>query len=258
MKPARQVSDTDGAGALGLAQWTLALAAATVVVWAAGRTNLAGPSLGAPGTWRTWVATTDPVVTALALARLAALAVAAYAWVLTIAGLGLRMVHAQGLVRNLDRLTPAVIRRCLSAALSATVATATFTVSGSAPALAQVPPATATSVPTDMVRPVPRVTMHRLAPDTAPESATPESAGPDSTVADEPAEPGRRWTVAPGQSFWSIAEHVVGAARPDPPSEGEVAVYWLRVIAANRHELAHRANPDLIFPGQVFVLPPLG
>jgi nucleoid-associated protein YgaU len=42
-----------------------------------------------------------------------------------------------------------------------------------------------------------------------------------------------------------------GAANDD----GEVVRYWLRLIEANTDRLADPANPDLIFPGQVFALP---
>lgn len=64
------------------------------------------------------------------------------------------------------------------------------------------------------------------------------------------------WTVRPGDSLWSIAQaHVAtpGAAGPD---EIEVATYWVRLIAANRDRLVQPSNPDLIFAGQVLVLPP--
>jgi nucleoid-associated protein YgaU len=31
--------------------------------------------------------------------------------------------------------------------------------------------------------------------------------------------------------------------------------YWTGLIAVNGSRLAHRDDPDLVFPGQVFVLP---
>jgi nucleoid-associated protein YgaU len=40
------------------------------------------------------------------------------------------------------------------------------------------------------------------------------------------------------------------------PSDAEVDDYWTRLIAANRDRLAHGDDPDLVFPGQVFDLPP--
>jgi nucleoid-associated protein YgaU len=34
-----------------------------------------------------------------------------------------------------------------------------------------------------------------------------------------------------------------------------VAPYWQRLVEANRPALADPANPDLVFPGQVFTVP---
>jgi nucleoid-associated protein YgaU len=70
-------------------------------------------------------------------------------------------------------------------------------------------------------------------------------------VADVPAPAVDEWVVAPGESFWSIAEEVVG----DAPA-GDVETYWRSLIEANRDRLVS-PSPDLIRPGQVFVLPPV-
>jgi nucleoid-associated protein YgaU len=61
--------------------------------------------------------------------------------------------------------------------------------------------------------------------------------------------------VEPGDHLWKISQahldHVLGrAAGPD-----EVAPYWRGVIDANRDGL-RSSDPDLIFPGEVIVLPP--
>ena len=71
-----------------------------------------------------------------------------------------------------------------------------------------------------------------------------------------PAAP-RTWTVAPGQHLWSISSAVLADALGRPPSDPEVVPYWRRVIEANRTRLADPANADLLFPGQVLVVPPL-
>ena len=63
------------------------------------------------------------------------------------------------------------------------------------------------------------------------------------------------WTVRSGDHFWSIAEEVVANALERPPTDAEVARYWLQLIEANRARLVHPAVPDLIYPGQEFVLP---
>ncbi|MDQ2826434.1 MAG: hypothetical protein M3Y04_05685, partial [Actinomycetota bacterium] len=64
-----------------------------------------------------------------------------------------------------------------------------------------------------------------------------------------------RWTVAPGQCFWSIAESVLSTHLGRSPTDAEIVPYWERLIDANRAELAHWDNADLIFPGQVFAVP---
>lgn len=66
-----------------------------------------------------------------------------------------------------------------------------------------------------------------------------------------PAPQGRLHTVQPGEHFWGIAERTV--------AEGELEIgvteYWQRLIDLNRAGLVDPDNPDLIFPGQVLVLP---
>ena len=63
------------------------------------------------------------------------------------------------------------------------------------------------------------------------------------------------YTVRRGDNFWSIAARTLGARRAIAPSEAEIAQYWLRLIDANRSRLVDAHNPDLIFTGQLFVLP---
>ena len=52
-----------------------------------------------------------------------------------------------------------------------------------------------------------------------------------------------------------MAEHVLRDALHREPTDAEVVPYWRELIAANRDRLRDRDNPDLVFPGQVFVLP---
>ena len=59
--------------------------------------------------------------------------------------------------------------------------------------------------------------------------------------------------VTPGDSFWSLAVDTV------VESGHAVAVddYWRRLVELNRSRLVDPANPDLLYPGQVLVLPPI-
>jgi len=60
--------------------------------------------------------------------------------------------------------------------------------------------------------------------------------------------------LAPARSGWfrSVGLWANSGALP---TDAEIVPYWRRLIEANRSELAHRDNPDLIFPAQVFVVP---
>ena len=64
------------------------------------------------------------------------------------------------------------------------------------------------------------------------------------------------YTVVPGDNFWAIAKAQVAAKTGQEPSEAEVASYWVKLIDANRSSI-RSGDPDLIFPGEVFTLPPV-
>ena len=61
------------------------------------------------------------------------------------------------------------------------------------------------------------------------------------------------WTVRRGDNFWEIARVAIAATTPDPTSR-TVAPYWRSLINANRDRFA--GNPNLIYAGEVFVIPP--
>jgi len=65
--------------------------------------------------------------------------------------------------------------------------------------------------------------------------------------------------VVQGDNLWTISrDHLaaVGNRRPSDLSDHEIATYWLRVIAVNRSSL-RSGNPDVIFPGELIMLPPV-
>ncbi|HEY8543828.1 MAG TPA: LysM domain-containing protein [Acidimicrobiales bacterium] len=79
-----------------------------------------------------------------------------------------------------------------------------------------------------------------------PAGTTPPSGGePAAIVVDD----NEVWVVRTGDSFWSIAEDVVGVGP-------RTHAYWEQLIAANRSRLAVPDQPDLLFPGQRLTLPP--
>ena len=62
-------------------------------------------------------------------------------------------------------------------------------------------------------------------------------------------------TVRRGDHVWSLSErHLVRVLGRSDLGEHEIARYWVRVIEANRYTL-RSGNPDLIYPGEIIVLP---
>jgi len=92
----------------------------------------------------------------------------------------------------------------------------------------------------------------RSAAPTAETSTHDADSGPDADAS--AAGPQEAWIVELGDSFWSIAEDVLGATVGD----AVVDRYWRRLVAANRDGLLDPGNPDLLVPGQRLLLPPPG
>jgi hypothetical protein len=65
------------------------------------------------------------------------------------------------------------------------------------------------------------------------------------------------WLVGPGDDLWSIADRALVTAWGRQPTVGEVAGYWVEVIALNRSRLPQPDDPGLIFPGDQIALPPV-
>ena len=264
---------TDRPAALG--GLVVAVAGVTVVLHAAGSAGLGAPPLARPAQWAAWVSGRDPLLTVMALVRLVGLAVAWYLLVTTVLGLAVRLLPAPRLVPLANRFTLPAVRRLLVSAAGVTLA------SGVSPSLAlppglqlpaavarpapsqaaaaghlQTPPPTTTAAPAspDPGQPPPTLTMRLLPPDGSP----PREASPRRPPEPSAPGPGREsWQVRPGECFWSIAEDVLVRARGRPVSDAEVVAYWRTLIEANRDALVDRANPDLVFPGQVFSVPPV-
>lgn len=93
------------------------------------------------------------------------------------------------------------------------------------------------------------------APASATPSAVPTTTTPPPAASGALAPTGSATvTVQPGDNFWRIAERVE-AARGSPPTTAAVHAYWVDLVQINHDRLAHGDDPNLIFAGQVFVLP---
>lgn len=89
-------------------------------------------------------------------------------------------------------------------------------------------------------------------PGPAPDPASGPPAPPPAATS-----PLRTHTVQPGEHFWSIAATSLADHLGRTPTTGEVAGYWVRVVAANRRAVPS-GDVHLLHPGEVYALPPLG
>ena len=94
-----------------------------------------------------------------------------------------------------------------------------------------------------------------------PADATVETAAPP---ADDPGRAGPEddglatTVVERGDDLWSISEARLEVDLEREAADPEVAPYWRTVIDANQDRFIQPGNPNLIYPGQVLVLPSTG
>jgi hypothetical protein len=224
----------------------------------------------------------------MALVRLAALVGAAYllvAVVLELAAATTAHRRAPDRPDRLDRLVHPAARRLVRALAGIGLATSVTAAALVGPAAATTPlgrVAHAATAPPVMRRldPAPDPappgtppTMRRLdgAPTTIPTSTTsttstttsppPTTPPPISGSADSgstPSPPSATWTIAPGDHLWHVAEATLTAATGQVPDDAETERYLVRLIDRNRSVLIVPGDADLVRPGQVFALPPVG
>lgn len=216
---------------------------------------LAPPPLSDPSGLGRWLDARLPAEAAFAVVRLAALALAWYLLAATVAGALARLSGAASAVRLADAVSIPAVRRVVGGAVGLSMLAG----AGAPPALA----AHATTGTAGGPPPTMRVLSGAQAPPAAP-GATEPGRGGAAAAPDQPGPgaggPGATagtWTVGPGDHLWGVAERALAGAWGRPPSDGEVDPYWRAVIEANRDRLRDPANPDLVFAGQVLVLPPV-
>ena len=94
----------------------------------------------------------------------------------------------------------------------------------------------------------PAVPPPQLPPDSAPSPIEPPFNARPVTAAEIEV------VVRSGDHMWALAEQRLSDVQGRGASDSEVALYWLRVIAANLPRI-RSDDPDLIYPGEVLVLP---
>jgi nucleoid-associated protein YgaU len=68
---------------------------------------------------------------------------------------------------------------------------------------------------------------------------------------------GATWDTAPGDNLWHIAEETLRSTWNRDPTNTEIARYWQQLLHANHSHMSNPDDPDLIYPGQHFDLPPI-
>lgn len=168
-------------------------------------------------------------------ARLIGLGLAWWLLAATLLSVARRAVPACRTTAALDIFTPVSLRRALDRAVAVGIG-ASLGIASFHPAGAATPDVPVPRVPT----PAASTTTPR-----APVSPAPATA---------PGATGAIVVVRAGDNLWIIAARALRAS--DHTAAGAVAPYWHRVVAANASTLRSR-DPNLIFPGERVVLPPI-
>jgi len=229
-----------------LVAWVVLLAGVLGVLHVLGRGPLRAPPVTRPGALAAWLDHESAAPLAFSAVRLAAMGLAWYLLATTLAGLVARLAGSARWSAAVDACSPGVVRRLVHGAAGLSVGA---TITGT-PAAAW---AAVDGQPTP-ASPVPIMRQLPSDPSSAPVAAPPATA-PPATAPPATASPAS-WVIRPGDNLWSVALTTLARARGWAPTDAEVDRYWAGLIAANRARLANREDPDLVFPGQVFQLPP--
>lgn len=234
--------------------WLSLLVAVLVVFTALGSGVLGPPPLAEPGAWGTWAAQRGPTEVVFALLRLGVVVVAWYLLGVSVIGVAVRLLRLTRLVRLTDVVTVPAVRRLLQGALGLGLATAAVA-AGSAPGHIPGPVAAVAQAaePTGGAE----LTMRPLGT-RGTANAVMRQIGPPGHapwVQREEVAPEQAHEVRPGEHLWGIAETTLARAWGREATDAEVEPYWRELVARNREALADPANPDLVYPGQVFRLP---
>lgn len=190
-----------------------------------------------------WLATTDLETALAGLARVVALAIIGWIGLTSLAYATARLI---GIRHPLRWLSVGPLRRAIDTLVAGSLilGTMTTTTLPAAAAVAPIPPSVESTT-----EPVSDLTL--TDPAYIPIPAGGEGAAPDrSAIESAPT----TVTVAPGDNLWNLARDRLTTVRGRPPTDHDTFVYWRKVIETNRDGL-RSGDPDLIFPGEVIVLP---
>ncbi|MEJ7584497.1 MAG: hypothetical protein WKF43_10535 [Acidimicrobiales bacterium] len=241
--------------------WTAGVVASLMVLQRLGSGDLSAPPVTDRDRLQVWMEQRGAITAAFALLRLVAVVVAWYLLAATIVGLLARASRVPGLVTLADAATVPALRRLFGAVagLGLTASAATLVINSThvenrTAAMTDEGWAAQAALVIERLPDGSSLVIERH-PDDDDDggngTATMRVLG--APAATPP--PTAAWTTAAGDHLWHIAEATLAEAWGRPPTDTEVLPYWQSVVEANRSRLADRANPDLIYPGQVFDLP---
>ncbi len=242
-----------------------AAAAAAALVACGGA--LPFPTDAHPTALMSWARSVGPAVACFTGLR--ALGWLLLAWLVLTGALGVvtRRLRLASATAVLDRLSLPVVRRFANAVAGAAVVAASLAPAAAAGATPASPPRVAMVdlgpvvegpepvAPASPAPGAPGSTLDPRAPapalvDLGPTPAAPPAPAPPTGPNDT-----TTWTVAPGDTLWHVAESTLTQRLGRRPSEAETAEALTRLVAANADRLVVAGDPDLVFPGQQFVVP---
>lgn len=222
-----------------------------------------------------WLRDGDPATVVVAVVRGVALVVAVWMLASTVLYLGLSLARLPGAVRAVRWSTLPAVRRAVDAACAVSVVSSVVLAPTVAGATGPADPPSVSLVrdghagrgalgglPADPTTTDPATI--------APSAVRPPAVGPTMVAPAHvaPSPPGAAPTVAAGadevvivegDNLWALAARRVATSRGVDVTDvrdADVAPYWVRVCDTNRPRLAS-GDPDLVFPGERVLLPPL-
>lgn len=204
-----------------------------------------------------WLGRVDPEIAFAALARLIGLAIVGWVGLTTLIYLTARLLGADA--ARISWLSIGPIRRLIDVTLAGSLVITTLSPLTAAAELPFEEPRSAATTETTAVAPVgplyvpiPAGPIQTADQQSPPEAAQAEGPGEGAAVDDR----ATRVVVAAGDNLWNLAERRLEAVLGRTPTDADTAPYWVRVVETNRQRI-RSGDPDLIFPGEEIVLPPV-
>ena len=230
--------------------WFTILGLGLVALRLAATGSLATPPLTSVDGLEHWVDEREPVTVAIAIVRLGSELAIWYLLALSVLHGIASAFRLRGALVLADALSVPVVARLVHGALGLGLVTATVMAGDeatdrAAPAERDTldESAVAVGAGTASMRPVGRDDLPGTAWMRPTEGGVNEpDAGGDTAPAGTPT----TWSVAPGESFWTIAADVLEASWGRPPTDREIDPYWRSMVEANRSRLVdrRRCRPD--------------